>query len=185
MVAPDAGRRPALTRLRAVIVLAILLPTAAFAAVASYLYHQEFRDARLRLDRSARIAQEHALKLLETNEMLLQRMLDLLGDAARRRGAGAQRRLHVRLQRMAADLPQVQGLFVHGADSRSLGNSRVHPPPRQIDYSDREWYRAHRSGGAAVYHHRGARQPRDRRAGVRHEPAPRRCRRHLRRHACT
>ena len=151
MAAPAAGHRAALARLRAVIVLAILLPTAAFVAVASYLYHEEFRDARLRLDRSARIAQEHALKLLETNEMLLQRMLDLLGNAPDAEVLARSDDLHVRLQQMAADLPQVQGLFVQGADSRSLLNSRVHPPPRQLDYSDREWYRAHRSGGAAVY----------------------------------
>ena len=31
-------------------------------------------------------------------------------------------------------------------DGRALGLSRMFPPPRQIDYSDREWYRAHRSG---------------------------------------
>ncbi len=152
MPAPlGVSRLRALARLRAVIVLAILLPSAAFAAVAVYLYQQEFRDARLRLDRGARIAQEHALKLFETNEMLLQRMLDALGNAADTELLARSDELHLRLQRMAADLPQVQGLFVHGADSRSLANSRVHPPPRQIDYSDREWYRAHRSGGAAVF----------------------------------
>jgi signal transduction histidine kinase/ActR/RegA family two-component response regulator len=145
------SRHRALTRLRAVIVLAILLPTAAFAVVAAYLYHQEFHDARLQLDRGARIAQEHALKLFETNEMLLQRMLDMLGNASDAEVLARSDELHLRLQRMAADLPQVQGLFVHGADSRSLGNSRVHPPPRQIDYSDREWFRAHRNGSATVY----------------------------------
>ena len=83
--------------------------------------------------------------------MLLQRMLDMLGDAADADVLARSDEIHLRLQRMAADLPQVQGLFVHGADSRSLANSRVHPPPRHIDYSDREWYQAHRSGGVAVY----------------------------------
>jgi signal transduction histidine kinase/ActR/RegA family two-component response regulator len=145
------SHRRTLARLRAVIVLAILLPTLAFAAVATYLYTQEFRDARLRLDRGARIAQEHALKLFETNEMLLQRMLDLIGTMPDADVLAHGEEVHERLRRMAADLPQVQGLFIHGADSRSLGNSRVHPPPRQIDYSDREWYHAHRAGNAAVF----------------------------------
>ncbi|HVQ05057.1 MAG TPA: response regulator [Burkholderiaceae bacterium] len=145
------SRQRALARLRAVIVLAILLPTASFAVVAAYLYNQEFRDARARLDRGARIAQEHALKLFETNEMLLQRMLDMLGNSTDAEVLARSDEIHLRLQRMAADLPQVQGLFVHGTDSRSLANSRVHPPPRQIDYSDREWYQAHRSGGVAVF----------------------------------
>ena len=148
------------------IVLAILLPTASFAVVAAYLYHQEFRDARVRLDRGARIVQEHALKLFETNEMLLQRMLDMLGDAADAEVLARSDEIHLRLQRMAADLPQVQGLFVHGADSRSLANSRVHPPPRQIDYSDREWYQAHRNGGVPVYVTKVLRRPVHRRAGL-------------------
>jgi signal transduction histidine kinase/ActR/RegA family two-component response regulator len=146
------SHRRALSRLRAVIALAILLPTVAFAVVATYLYHQEFDDARLRLDRGARIAQEHALKLFETNEMLLQRMLDLVGTMSDAEVLAHGEEVHHRLRRMAADLPQVQGLFIHGADSRSLGNSRVQPPPRQIDYSDRQWYQAHRSGaGSGVF----------------------------------
>jgi hypothetical protein len=54
---PGLNRRRALARLRAVIVLAILLPTAAFALVATYLYHEDFRDARQQLDRGTRVAQ--------------------------------------------------------------------------------------------------------------------------------
>jgi signal transduction histidine kinase/ActR/RegA family two-component response regulator len=141
----------ALARLRAVIVLAVLLPTIGFAGVAAWLYDQEFHDARLQLRSDARIAQEHALKLLETNEMLLQRMLDMLGDASDEALLARSGELHERLKRMAADLPQVQGLFIHGADARSLAMSRIDPPPRNIDYSDREWYIQHRAGKVATY----------------------------------
>src|SRR5262245_31648761 len=150
-LAMTAERQRTLNRLRAVIVLALLLPAAAVVAVAAYLYQLEFADARLRLERTARIAQEHALKLFETNEMLLQRMLDLLGNASDAELLARGDALHDRLQQMASELPQVQGLFTHGADGRSLGNSRVFPPPRDIDYSDREWYRAHRSGDVPVF----------------------------------
>jgi signal transduction histidine kinase/ActR/RegA family two-component response regulator len=146
-----SSRQRTLARLRAVIVLALLLPTVAFVAVAAYLYQQEFANARLQLDRAARITQEHALKLFETNEMLLQRMLDLLADASDAELLARSETLHDRLQRMVSDLPQVQGLFVHGADSRALGNSRVHPPPREIDYSDREWHLVHKTGSTPVF----------------------------------
>ena len=47
------------------------------------------------------------------------------------------------LRRMAAGLPQIQGLFLTGADGRMLASSRVYPPPRDIDYSDREFFRVH------------------------------------------
>jgi two-component system NtrC family sensor kinase len=52
---------------------------------------------------------------------------------------------------MARDLPQVQGLFVNGADGRAIANSLVHPLLREIDYSDREWFIAHRSGSRGVF----------------------------------
>src|SRR5262245_47252966 len=136
VAAPIAPQRT-LARLRAVILFALLVPAVVFFAAAAYLYRQEFSDARSRLERTARIAQEHALKLFETNEMLLQRMLDLLGNASEADLLAQSDILHQRLRRMAADLPQVQGLFVNGADSRSLVSTRVNPPPRQIDYSDR------------------------------------------------
>ena len=141
-----ASRRRTLARLRAVIVLALAVPLIALCAVATYLYHQAFDDARRELNTVSDIAHEHALKLLETNEMLLARMLDLLGNASDAELLSRGAEIHERLKEMARDLPQVQGLFVNGADARSLGTSRVYPPPRQIDYSDRDWYHAHREG---------------------------------------
>ena len=62
--------------------------------MAAWLYRQDFEQARLRLDGDARIAEEHALKLFESSRMLLQRMLDRLGnaDVAPRRAAGPARR---------------------------------------------------------------------------------------------
>ena len=118
-----SARPRALARLRRVIVVALALPAILFAGVVWYLYQQAFSDARQTLDGVARIAQEHALKLLETNEMLLQRMLDLLGDAddstLLARGAA----IHERLEGMAKGIPQLQGLFVNGADARMLASS--------------------------------------------------------------
>jgi signal transduction histidine kinase len=145
-----ASRQPLLW-LRAVAVLAVAAPAVIFAAVAAYLYQEEFSGARLRLDRAAHIAQEHALKLFDTNEMLLQRMLDLVGssDDAQLRSRGEE--LHHRLKQMAGELPQVQGLFINGADGRAIANSLLYPPAREIDYSDREWFIAHRGGGRGIF----------------------------------
>ena len=119
--------------------------------IAAALYRQHFTEAQQAIDGASRIAQEHALKLFETNSMLLQRMLDLWGNARDEEVIARDREFHERLKRMAADLPQVQGLFINGADARALSNSLVYPPPRQIDYSDRESVRAHRSGDVGVF----------------------------------
>ena len=141
-----SSRRRTLGRLRAVIALAIALPLVALAATAAYLYRQTYEEARQDLDAASRIAQEHALKMLETNEMLLARMLDLLGSDTDEKVLARGAEIHARLKDMARELPQVQGLYTHGADARSLGTSLTFPAPRDIDYSDRSWYIAHRAG---------------------------------------
>jgi len=146
------SRQSALRRLRWVFAAALVLPIAGFLAVGFYLYQQNFEDASLRLKIEVRIAEEQALKLFESNEMLLQRMLDLTQNQTDDQLLSRSAELHRELKRMAADLPQVQLLLIQGADSRSLANSGVDPPPRKMDFSDREWYRVARSGtGPSVF----------------------------------
>lgn len=141
------SRRRTLAWLRAMVVLAIVLPALVFAGLAFYMHDEEFRAASGRLDRVARIAEEHGLKLFETNEMLLQRMLDLLGQSSDEELLQRSAELHDRLERMAAGLPQVQGLFIHGADGRPLASNLASPPPRHIDYRDRGWLEFDNSPG--------------------------------------
>jgi signal transduction histidine kinase/ActR/RegA family two-component response regulator len=142
--APSGVR--ALSRLRRAAVLAVVLPALAFAAVVLMFYRQSFDDAESRLQSSVRIAREHALKVFDTNEMLLVRMLDLLGTAGDAEWLARSAELHERLKTMAVGLPQIQGLFVMGTDDRMLASNRMFPPPRHINYSDRDFARVHRSG---------------------------------------
>ena len=140
------SRGQALRRLRLVLVLAFVLPTLAYLGVGVYLYRQEFADAKLRLAGEVRIVEEQALKLFDTNEMLLERMLDLTKTQSDEQLLLRSAELHNELKRMAAALPQVQLLLIQGADSRAVANSRLFPPPRHLDYTDREWYLVARSG---------------------------------------
>ena len=145
---PNASK---LIWLKVLAVSALVVPALVFAVVAAYLYRQEFQETSERLAHSARVAQEQALKLLETNEMLLQRMLDLWGNLSDAEMLARGAEMHERLKKMSSGLPQVQGLFISGADGRPLVNSLVNPPSRQIDYSDREWYRWHRQGERGAF----------------------------------
>ena len=147
----STSRRRTLDRLRAVVVLALVLPALGYVAAVVYLYRDAFAQARLGLDRATRIAQEHALKLFDTNEMLLQRMLDLVGSSDDAQLLTHAAELHESLKRMSAGLPQVQGLYVNGADARLVASDRIYPPPRDISYADREWFQAHRDGRVPVF----------------------------------
>ena len=147
-----ASRKATLRRLRVVIVLAFAIPLIGLLITAGLMYQQAFEQAREDLDAAARIAQEHASKMLETNEMLLERMLDLLGTGTDAEWLARGAELHERLKLMTRNLPQVQGLFTIGADGRMIGTNRAYPPPRHIDFSDREFLEAHRSGkGSRVF----------------------------------
>jgi two-component system NtrC family sensor kinase len=132
-------------------VLALLAPALFFLLVAAHTYREEFAAARATLDGATRVAQEHALKLFDTNEMLLQRMLDMLGDTSDEQLLARGEELHKSLRRMTASLPQVQGVYVTGADGRMVASDRVYPPPRHIDYSDREYFIAHRTGDHGAF----------------------------------
>jgi signal transduction histidine kinase/ActR/RegA family two-component response regulator len=137
--------------LRAVMALAVVLPALMFVAAAAYLRQQALAQAQTRLDSSVRIASEHVLKVFETNLVLLNRVGDALGGDADFQLAARELPLHTRLQRMAHGLPQLQGIFVVGADGRLIVTNRVYPAPRQLDFSDRAWFIHHRSGGPQPY----------------------------------
>src|SRR5512132_69032 len=75
----------ALTRLRAgspepwlklVMAAAFVLPLLILAAVAWHDYVDSVTRAERRVERTTRIAREHALKVFETNDILMRRVLD-------------------------------------------------------------------------------------------------------------
>ncbi|HTN49864.1 MAG TPA: ATP-binding protein [Burkholderiaceae bacterium] len=144
-------RRTALRRLRFFMHLAWVLPLLSFIVAAALLYRDAFNDAKRAIDHGSRVAQEQALKLFETNVMVLQRMLDILGDSRDEEVLARGEQLHERLKRMADELPQVQGLFINGSDAKALVTSLVYPPPRGIDYSDREFFTVHRVDQQPVF----------------------------------
>jgi len=147
----SSERRRALRQLKIFLQLGWILPLIAFFLAATYLYREAFADAKRAINHGSRVAQEQALKLFETNAMVLQRMLDMLGDDADQEVLARGEQIHARLKRMAADLSQVQGLFINGSDARVLATSLVYPPPRDIDYSDREFFAVHRAGLQPVF----------------------------------
>jgi signal transduction histidine kinase/CheY-like chemotaxis protein len=117
-----------LVRLRGAVALlsvAVLLPTAVFAIVAQRTYTQAFDAARLRTDRAARIVREHAGKVMDTNEVLIGRVEDMVrglpDDEIRRR----QVELQPRLAAFSTRLPQAQSIWLWGRDGGVLMSDRA------------------------------------------------------------
>jgi signal transduction histidine kinase/CheY-like chemotaxis protein len=109
-------------------VMALVLPIVLFVAIAMHTRDLAIGESRRRVERLARTAHEHALKVLETDEVLVGRVEDLvagLSDEQIRQRAAS---LHVALNRMTAGLPQVHAIRIVDAAGRRMVSSREPQP---------------------------------------------------------
>ena len=166
--------------LRATMWLGALVPLVVFLGVAWYLHGQAVTQAKLSLDRTVRVAEEHARKVFETDIALLNRTLDLLGDEPEPRLLAREPEIHEALKHMTSDLPQLQGIFVMGPSGHMVATNRMMPAPHQIDYSDRRGLHASPRQRTAAPGERAPHQPRHRRAFFRHQHTTWSARRQLR-----
>lgn len=148
--AAEEGNQSVIVRwLRLGIVAAILLPTTGFAIAAWHGYRDTMSSARLRIDRAMRIGQEHASRVIETNEVITREILNMLGDAPDEDLRRNERVLHEQLKRAVEGIQQLQSVWVWDADGRPLVSNRVYPVPRDLEVADREYFqylRTHRGG---------------------------------------
>jgi two-component system NtrC family sensor kinase len=128
----------------------IALPAVLYAVVAWLTYSQALDEARERLERASRIAQEHAQRVVETNEVISRALLDAVDGLDDAQIEARHLAFHAQFQRLAQGLPQLHSLWIWGADGRPLATSRFAEPPA-IDVSDREyfqWAQAHPGSGS-------------------------------------
>ena len=140
-----------LALLRVVMWSAAIVPAVLFAGAATYLHRQVVEGAQARVGGAARIGEEHALKVFETNFALLSRVLDLLDDEDDAALVAREAELHARLKRMGDGLPQLQGIFVVGSDGHMIATNRAFPAPHALDLSDRASFGHHLQGGTAPF----------------------------------
>ena len=130
---------------------AIVFPLAVFAVGSVISYRQHKEDAQDRLRRNLGTVYEHALKVLETIELsarYVDELLDhLTDDDIRATEAG----FNQRLRTLTDTLPQLADIWVIDAAGRPLVSGTVFPIPRQLDLSDRQYFRAHKDNPAAGF----------------------------------
>ncbi len=130
--------------------MAAAVPLALFSLVASNLHQRALADARLRVVSAERIAEEHALKVFETNTALLGLVADAVSADSETTLQARARVLHEQMVRMTADLRHLQGLFVFGPSGQMIVTNRVFPTPA-VNVSDRAFFRHQRQGGAQPF----------------------------------
>jgi signal transduction histidine kinase len=146
------GTAPAATRLlRILLVGSILVPLAVLAG-GGYLAWVSTRErAAADLMRQVGIAEEHALKVLDTHQLVAARVNDVLGNLNDQAIGIEEQVLHEQLKQEIKNLPQVQTVLVIGRDGHPLVSATVYPVDRSVDMSDRTHFQALREAADPYY----------------------------------
>ena len=135
---------------RILLLASVAVPLFLFAGSAWLTYSSAFHESERDLVLGTDILQEHALKVLETNQLLSNRvsaiMTGLEGD-----DPASERAVHEALKRAIAGLPQVRVIWVLDRNGRSLASSSTYPVPRDVDFSDRDYFVALRDRTTDTY----------------------------------
>jgi signal transduction histidine kinase/CheY-like chemotaxis protein len=127
---------------------AIALPLALFAVGATISYRQHQIEARDRLQRNLGTVYEHALKVLETIELATRYLDEMLNDAADPDIRANESDYHRRLKSLTDILPQFADIWIVDAAGHPVVAGTVFPIPRELDLSDRGYFRAHKNNEA-------------------------------------
>lgn len=123
--------------LNVVLILTILLPLGYLAVYGRMDLHRRQVQANESIDRLARVAQEHALKIVDMNAELQARVLDGLNTRASADISHDQRQIYYWLSRLIEAYPQVAALSIFDSNGSLLASSRVFPAP-PVNISGRE-----------------------------------------------
>jgi two-component system NtrC family sensor kinase len=136
---PQRAERP----LHWLLAASIVLPVAVFAAGAVISYNQHQSAARDRLQRNLATVYEHALKVFETVDISARYVDELLLNVSNEQIRAAEGDYNMRLRALTDMLPQLADIWVIDADGHPVVSGTVFPMPRELDVSDRPYFRAH------------------------------------------
>ena len=128
----------------ALLAVSIVLPAFFFAVASWESYRVALRESTTRVERTARILQEHAIKVFETHKLVI----DLVNARLRFMdwsSEGDRADLHALLAKQQNDLDQVATVTVTDAEGRLEASSRSYPVDSRINLADRDWFVALRA----------------------------------------
>ncbi len=143
---PMPSRNFSATRRMLLVVLAvsILFPLACLAGYGYFDYQRRIADSNDVIDRLVRVTEEQAVKVLDLNQQMASRIVELIGteDDAQIRAHASE--LNRQLREIGGDFPQVASIYLIGANGDLLVSSRAYPAPA-ISMSEREDFLAARA----------------------------------------
>jgi signal transduction histidine kinase/CheY-like chemotaxis protein len=140
---PMPSRNFAATRRMLLIVLtvSILFPLACLAGYGYFDYQRRIADSNDMIDRLARVSEEQAVKVLDLNQQMASRIVELLGNSDDAQIRARETELHDRLRQIGGDFPQVASIYLLGVRGDLLVSSLKYPAP-SMSISQREDFMA-------------------------------------------
>ena len=146
-----SARRATLRILRILMVWSVVIPVALFAYASWVTWNTINEDANDHIRRSLDVMHEHAVKMFQTGELVLDEITDLTGDQSDDQIRADEPRLHARLQRIASRLQQLQSIWIVGKDARPLVSSSASPPPSGGTLADRDYWQSQVDSDRGTY----------------------------------
>ncbi|KQP77441.1 ATP-binding protein [Methylobacterium sp. Leaf117] len=125
----------------ALLAAAILLPAVIFALASWQSYGDALRDAEVRVERTVGILHEHAVKVFETNRLVIDQVGERLRvvDWTSEEDRAALHQLQVRLQNQ---LDQVATITIVDRQGRMRASGRTYPADPSVSFAERNWFQA-------------------------------------------
>jgi signal transduction histidine kinase len=143
---------PAATRLLHLLLIGSIVVPLAVLAAGGYLAWVSTRErAEADLKRRVAIAEEHAIKVLDTHQLVAARINDLVGNLTDQAILIEEQVLHGQIAQEIKNLPQVQTALVIGRNGHPLVSATVYPVNRNLDLSDRAHFQALRERSDPYY----------------------------------
>ncbi|HEV2954548.1 MAG TPA: ATP-binding protein [Xanthobacteraceae bacterium] len=146
------GTAPAATRLLHLLLIGSIVVPLIVLAGGGYLAWVSTRErAEADLMRRVAIAEEHAIKVLDTHQLVAARINDLVGNLTDQAILIEEQVLHGQLAQEIKNLPQVQTALVIGRNGHPLVSATIYPVNRNLDLSDRAHFQALRERSDPYY----------------------------------
>ena len=147
----QARHNAAVRLLRLALAASVLVPAALF-AYASWLNRDAtYAVADERIDRSLAVVHEHGLKIVQSTELALRAVNELLSGHDDAWIRANERELHDELGSIASNVSQIHALWVSDRDGNPLVASAVFPMPHTLNNAERDYFKAQRDKDAGTY----------------------------------
>ncbi len=147
----STARESAVRLLQWMMIASVVLPAALFAYASWVSYRDVHAVTDERIGRSLDVMQEHALKVFQTVDRTFAEVNEILRGMSEEDIRVDQPRLHERLARIVATMPQLYGILLVGADGRPLAASTLPAVPGGVLFNDRDYFQAQIEHDAGTY----------------------------------